>query len=112
MEKKPNTGALFDSDSSIHKEGSIDINGNKHRVLIKKYNQDGKDNYALYVQLGYMNINTNKGDNQKRPDWLGNLKYNTFDHNLSGWENISQNQKKYISLNVKMKTDDDKKGNN
>lgn len=110
MEQKQNMGALFDSRDNIHKQGSININGKQHKIIVKKYqNAEGKDKYALYLQLGFMDINTNKADNPKRPDWLGNLTYNTFKHNISGWNNISKNNNEYVSLNIKMANGDEKK---
>lgn len=102
QQSKPNTGALFSGKPKVFKQGTIDINGSPQQVIVTEYeNKQGETKYQIYFGVGYFNINTKKGDNEKSPDVLGNVVYNTFKYNLSAWKNKSKNGVSYLSINVK-----------
>ena len=100
-DKDLNKGALFNTlDTRIFKGGDININGDKQKFLIaESKTQEGKKVYPLYHQVGWVNINTKKNE-ENQPDILGNFDYNTFAFKLAGWKKESQKGTKYLSVAI------------
>jgi len=104
-DKTVNRGVLFtDKESRIFKSGNINVNGDKKYFLVSEQKgKDGKSSYPLYLQVGWLNINTKKTED-KQPDVLGNFEYNTFDFKVAGWKQEKQRDdgsiNKYLSVSV------------
>ena len=112
MEKKTNTGALFSRSPDVFKEGSLNINGTDYNIIVTKFkNKKGEQKFPVFMQIGWLNINTNKKNNDKQPDIRGNITFNTFKYNLGLWKVISKNNENYLSVSVSKdnyKTDTEK----
>ena len=68
-DKKINKGTLYPSNDKIFKGGKININGDDQQFLVSQYtNKEGKTLFPLYLNVGYLNINTRKEEGSKQPD--------------------------------------------
>jgi hypothetical protein len=104
-DKKINKGTLYPSNDKIFKGGKININGDDQQFLVSQYtNKEGKTLFPLYLNVGYLNINTRKEEGSKQPDVWGSFDYNTFKFKIAGWKQEKQrddgSKNKYLSVAV------------
>jgi hypothetical protein len=104
-DKKLNKGALYPSNDKIFKGGKININGDDQKFLVSEYkDKEGKTRFPLYLNVGYLNINTRKEEGSKQPDVWGSFDYNTFKFKIAGWKQEKKRDdgsvNKYLSVAV------------
>jgi hypothetical protein len=113
-DNKLNKGALFNSTDKIFKSGKVNINGDDQQFMVSQYtSKDGKTKFPLYLNVGYLNINTKKVEGSNQPDVWGNFDYNTFKFKIAGLKQEKQREdgstNKYLSVAVQFDKEESEK---
>lgn len=113
-DNKLNKGALFNSTDKIFKSGKVNVNGDDQQFMVSQYtNKEGKTKFPLYLNVGYLNINTKKEEGSKQPDVYGSFDYNTFKFKIAGWKQEKQREdgstNKYLSVAVQFDKEESEK---
>jgi hypothetical protein len=82
--------------------------------MVSQYtNKEGKTKFPLYLNVGYLNINTKKEEGSKQPDVYGSFDYNTFKFKIAGWKQEKQREdgstNKYLSVAVQFDKEESEK---
>ena len=85
-------------------QGPVNLEGNdRDFIIVTDKTQAGQNIMKLYQKVGAM-FNNDKGDNENKPDYSGNIDdYATNkDMRVSGWKK-NKDGKKYITLSIQEK---------
>jgi len=101
-----NSGAVFKprDDMKMILQGPVNLEGNdRDFIIVTDKTQAGQNIMKLYQKVGAM-FNNDKGDNENKPDYSGNIDdYATNkDMRVSGWKK-NKDGKKYITLSIQEK---------
>ena len=101
-----NRGAVFKprDDMKMILQGPVNLEGNdRDFIVVTDKTQAGQNIMKLYQKVGAM-FNNDKGDNESKPDYSGNIDdYATNkDMRVSGWKK-NKDGKNYITLSIQEK---------
>jgi|TARA_R110000744_G_scaffold122384_5_gene227396 hypothetical protein len=93
-----------ENDSTIHRKGSITINGQKkYSAIVESTNDKGEKKHELMVSVGLLHVNSeDQKKSESSPDIGGKITIDGTTYKFGGWKKESKEGTPYTSCSLRL----------